>query len=324
MTLDGQHSDTYPITSGVPQGSILGPILFLVFINDLHDQIICDLATYADDTSLYSCINEKSGYPERSNMANSLERDLSTVTDWGAQWLVTFNSSKTKLLSVNRYRDPVDIPISMAGRALPESSGFKLLGLNFSKDLTWNEYIRSIAKRAAMKVGSLYRARRYLPTECILHLYKSLIRPCIEYCCHIWAGSSADVLSLLDRIQKRVVNIVGPQLAAKLQSLSHRRDVASLSLFYKYYHGLCSDELSSLVPPTKVFNRRTRLSTNSHTFTVEVPSCKKKFYSSSFFPRTSVLWNSLPSACFPEGCNLGSFKSRVNKHLSSRITSLAH
>ena len=141
---------------------------------------------------------------------------MSTVTDWGSQWLVTFNCTKTKLLSINRYKNRGDIPISMADKSLPESSGFRLLGLNFSNDLTWNEYIKSIAKRAAMKVGSLYRARRYLSLECIIHLYKSLIRPCIEYCCHIWAGSSAVVLSLLDRIQKRVVNIVGPDLASKL------------------------------------------------------------------------------------------------------------
>ena len=316
VILDGQHSSIYSITSGVPQGSILGPILFLIFINDLPDTIISELAIYADDTSLYSCLNEKSGLFERLELAGSLELDLSSVTEWGSQWLVTFNSAKTKLLSINRYRISDNIPISMADNVLTESSSFRLLGLTFSKDLTWSDYIKSIAKSAAMKVGSLYRARRYLSSECILHLYKSLIRPYMEYCCHIWAGAASDVLGLLDRIQKRVVNIVGPTLAASLQPLSIRRDVASLSLFYKFYHGRCSSELLSLVPPPKVSQRVTRLSSQSHPFTVVVPSCRKSFYSRSFFPRTSSMWNSLPLSCFPADYDLHSFKSRVNRFLS--------
>ena len=166
-----------------------------------------------------------------------------------------------------------------------------------------------------MKVGTLYRARSYLSPECILHLYKSLIRPCMEYCCHIWAGAPATVLSLLDRIQRRVSNIIGPKFAANLQSLHHRRNVASLCLFYRYYNGMCSSELFDLVPPNKVFNRCTRLATNSHPFTVEVPSCQKKFYAASFFPRTSVMWNALPLSCFPDSYNLNRFKSRVNRYL---------
>lgn len=315
VVLDGQCSSVYSITSGVPQGSILGPILFLLFINDLPDEMMSELAMFADDTSLYSTVSEKTCFFDRLELASSLESDLRSATDWGKQWLVTFNSSKTKLLSINRYRNPDNISISMSGNTLTESTSFRLLGLTFSKDLTWNEYIRSIAKSAAMKVGSLYRARQFLSSECILYLYKALIRPCMEYCCHVWAGSSSNVLSLLDKVQRRICNIIGPDLAIKLQPLCHRRNVASLSLFYKYYHGRCSDEISSLVPPPKIAKRNTRLSTRSHPFTVSVPLCKKAFYSNSFFPRTSVLWNSLPSYCFPDVYNLNVFKSRVNRFL---------
>ena len=85
---------------------------------------------------------------------------------------------------------------------------------------------------------------------------------------------------------------------SNLQSLSHRRNVASLSLFYKYFHGSCSDELKSLTPPIKSFLCKT------HPFTVQTPFCQKDFYSTSFFPRTSELWNSLPLSCFPPSYNL--------------------
>ena len=233
-----------------------------------------------------------------------------------------FNQNKAKLLSINRSRSSENISILMSGQPLPESPLVKLLGLTFSTDLSRKEYIISIAKSASKKVGSLYRARNYLSPECILYLYKSLIRPAMEYCCHIWPGSPANSLSLLDKIQKRVINIIGPTLAAKLQPLSLRRDVASLSLFYKYYHGHCSKELSSLVPGALVHTRLTRHSLRSHPFSVAIPFSKKRRYTRSFFPRTSKLWNSLPSSCFPKSYNLQHFKSSANRYLVSKLSSL--
>ena len=93
---------------------------------------------------------------------------------------------------------------------------------------------------------------------------------------------------LLDRIQRRKTNIVGPDLSSNLQSLSHRRNVASLSLFYKYFHGSCSNELKSLTPILKSFNRVTRYSANSHPFTVQLPFCNRQFYLTSFCPRIDL------------------------------------
>ena len=154
-------------------------------------------------------------------LAQSLESDLSRISDWGKKWQVSLNSEKTKVLSANRYVNPEATPISLNGTTLEESSSIRLVGLTVSKDLTWNEYILSVAKKASMKVGSLYRARRCLSPEIILHLYKSLIRPCMEYCCHIWAGASATVLNMLDRIQRRVIYMVGQKLSSNLQSLTH-------------------------------------------------------------------------------------------------------
>ena len=315
VVLDGAASSIYSINSGVPQGSILGPILFLIFINDLPDSVLSSLAIFADDTSLYSCIERKPSPSDQAEIARSLQLDLDSTTQWGSRWLVTFNATKTKLLSISKRRS-VDHPqICMSGNPLPESSSVKLLGLTLTSDLSWGQYIQSIAKIAARKVGSLYRARSYLSQAAILHIYKSLVRPCMEYCCHLWAGAPSTSLNLLDRIQRRVVNIVGPDLSAKLDNLSHRRDVASLSLFYKYFNGRCSSELSSLVPPLKVFHRQTRFASNAHPYTVSVPVSNRSFYSQSFFPRTANLWNSLPSSCFPDHYDLHSFKSLVHRHL---------
>ena len=323
VVLDGRSSSCYSINAGVPQGSVLGPTLFLIFINDLPDSILSKLAIYADDTTLYRSLGKSRSVDknetrrEKNKMAADLECDLRTVTEWGDRWLVSFNASKTKLLSINKFRDPILPPIAMNGHEVPESSNVRLLGLSLTNNFSWNGYIESIAKLTAMKVGSLYRVRNFLSPASILYIYKSTIRPCMEYCCHLWAGASAECLHLLDRIQNRIINIIGPELASDLQSLSHRRNVASLSLFYRYFHGRCSNELHELVPPPKTFFRVTRHSSQAHPYCVKVPCCKKGIYYSSFFPRTATLWNSLPSYCFPGSYDLQSFKCNVNRHLLS-------
>ena len=198
----------------------------------------------------------------------------------------------------------------------------KLLGLKLTPDLKWNDYITSIAKEAAKMVGNLYRLRKFLTPSSIAYLFKSQIRPRMEYCCHIWAGASESSLSKLDQVQRRLRWLIGDELFNTLQPLPHRRNVASLSLFYRYFHGKCSDELHSLVPPIRSFPVRTRFAVSVHPFFVDIPKIRTKFHMDSFFPRTSSLWNSLPSECFPASYNLHLFKSRVNKHLSSKLSTM--
>ena len=159
----------------------------------------------------------------------------------------------------------------------------KLLGLNFTPDLKWNSYIDSdsVAKDAARIMGSLYRSMRLLTPESLLYLYKSQIRPIMEYCSHIWEGSSKTILSALDRVQRRMRGLVGEELFASLQSLSHRHNVASLSLFYRYIYGKCSDELHLLVPPVRDFPIK---SSEAHPHFLKIATPRCKFHSASFSP----------------------------------------
>ena len=126
----------------------------------------------------------------------------------------------------------------------------------------------------------------------------------------IWAGSSHRSLSALDSVQHRLKGLVGPELYSTLQPLSHRRNVASISLFYRYIYGKCSTELHSLVPPLRVFRRQTRYSNDcaKHPFLLQILKSHHKFHESSFFPR-----NSLPPEAFPDNYNINKFKSNANK-----------
>ena len=95
MILDGKSSQEYPVNVGVPQGSILGPTLFLLYINYLPDDVICDIAIYADDTTLYSRCDGASDLWQQLELASELESDLRDTVDWGKKWLVDFNAGKT-------------------------------------------------------------------------------------------------------------------------------------------------------------------------------------------------------------------------------------
>ena len=137
----------------------------------------------------------------------------------------------------------------------------------------------------------------------------------MEYCCHVWAGAPNCYLELLDKLQKQICRTVGPSLAASLEPLAHCRNVASLSLFYRYYLGRCSSELAQLVPLPCSRGRSSRYSDRLHNFSVTIPRCYKDVYVNSFFPRRARLWNSLPIECFPLTYDLSSFKSRFKRYL---------
>ena len=123
-----------------------------------------------------------------------------------------------------------------------------MLGLTFSSKSAWGSYIISLAKTASKKIEALIHSIKFLSPEVALYLCKSTICPCMEYCCHVWAGAPSCYLELLDKLQKRICRTVGPSLAASLELLAHHRNVASVSLFYRLYFGKCSSELAHLVP----------------------------------------------------------------------------
>ena len=154
-------------------------------------------------------------------MASELESDLQDTVDWGKKWLVDFNAGKTQLVSFDRSNNNGSIDVKMDGSVLEEKSSFKMLGLTFSSKLDWGSYIISIAKTASKKIEALIRSMKFLSPEVPLYHYKSIIWPCMEYCCHVWAGAPSCYLELFDKLQKRIYSTVGTSLAACLEHLAH-------------------------------------------------------------------------------------------------------
>ena len=142
-----------------------------------------------------------------------------------------------------------------------------MLGVTLDSDLSWNDHIISVAKAAACKLGFLFRTKRFFTPTQLLTLYKAQIRPCREYCSHLWRAASKHSLNTLDAILRRAIRLIGdPALTDIFDSLAHRRFVSVLSLFYRYYHGFCSDEIKSIIPPKASFARNTRFSKIQHPY----------------------------------------------------------
>ena len=156
MVLDGKSSQEYPVNVGVPQGSILGPTHFLLDINALSEDVTCNIAIYADDTTVYSKCDQVSDLWQQLELASELESDLRDTVDWGRKWPVDFNAGKTQLVSFDQSNST---GVKMDGCVLEEKiKSLKMLGLIFSPKMDWVSYIISIAKTTSKKIGVLIRS----------------------------------------------------------------------------------------------------------------------------------------------------------------------
>ena len=197
MVPEGKSSQEYPVNVGVPQGFILGPTHFLLYINDLPDDVICNIAVYADVTTLYSKCDQASDLWQQLELASDLESDLQYTVDWGRKWLVDFNAGKTQLVS---SKNTGVIDVKMDGGVPEKKSSFKMLGLTFSSKLDWGSYVVSIVKTASKKIGALICSMKFLSPEVALYRSKSTTQPCMEYCCHVWADAPICYLESLDKL----------------------------------------------------------------------------------------------------------------------------
>ena len=276
IRVDGFLSEPHSINPGAPQGSVISPVLSILFINDLLSCTSSSVYSFTDDTYLSSSFSSNPPNLSQSNVssyfntsASLLTNDLSTIEMWGNDNRVKFNHGKTTQVVISRKHHRVFPPVFMSGHELDISSSFTQLGLSVSSNLSWKTNNHSTAKHASQKLGFLSRARGFFSPSQLLTIYKSQIRPSLEYCSHVWDGAPRSSLHLLDKVQSKAIRLINNQsLTKSLQSLSHRRLVADLSIFYRYFHGHCSLKIKSIIPDPLKHVRPTRSFTQSHPFQV--------------------------------------------------------
>ena len=203
VQIKGVNSSQREVKIGVPQGSILGPLLFIIYINDIvHIEIGGQIMLYADDTALFFKHKDQETLQYITNMA------LSKVTNWLKANYLTINTSKTLLQVYTMRKTSQPINIHIDGVNIKEMKTIKYLGVLFDADLKFTSHINSICSIISRNIGSIARARRYLRKQELLQLYNSLIFPYINYCCFIWGSNYDERLRKLSVLQKRSMRLI--------------------------------------------------------------------------------------------------------------------
>ncbi|RVE40332.1 hypothetical protein evm_015018 [Chilo suppressalis] len=293
---------------------------------ELYDLIpLGNIHCYADDSTVHAgylgqaAAGQAVTKEKRKNLVIELNQALDHISEWGTRNLVEFNDKKTQACAFAAKTSPF-LPLpSLQGTTLPLQSNISMLGMEVRLDLNPKDYIETVIKTASRKLGVLNKVRRFFTPDQLCLLYKTQVRSCVEYCSHLWDGSDKYLLDALDRLQRRAIRIIGDEEVTKhLEPLQLRRDVASLSAFYRLYHGECSEELFSLIPPSPFLQRTTRAGLRCHRLTVATIPTRTKKFGDSFLCRTIRKWNALPAHVFPPSYNLGSFKRGVKKQHAGR------
>ena len=293
--IKGKISSYKTVFSGVPQGSVLGPLLFLVYINDIVKDIESQVKLFADDTSMYLRLNDG---VRRAEILNS---DIKKILTWSRIWKVNFNPSKTELLTLSNQRQPDVYPLSFDNDILSETTSHKHLGVILQNDCKWNSHIESIVAKIRPLIACL-RSYKYIFSRKTLEiLYKSYILPHLDYSDVVWDNCPAVLSNELENTHLEALRIITGSVRGtsheKLYresgfiTLKARRDRHKLLMFFKLINGHLPNYLSAYIPPLvsdiNPYHRR-------RPFERQVPVSRTELYRHSFFPSTTVLWNNLP------------------------------
>ena len=291
VALPGVQSNWNYIRAGVPQGSILGPLLFLLFINGIVTDIGSNIRLFADDTSLYMIVDNSTATAEFLNL------DLEKIIEWAKTWLVTFNPLKTEALLISRKLiKPYLPPLHMDNQIIDEVDTHKHLGIYLSNDCSWHKHIDYVKEN-----------------------YLTFIRPILEYGDIVWDNCTLYEKQELDKIQNEAARIVTGTTKLisiqtlygeiKWETLETRRNKHKLVLFYKMFNNISPAYLSSLVPPS-ISSISTPNLCNAEN--VQAIDSRTSQYLNSFLPSVVREWNNLPLQIRSSN-SVNSFKGQLNR-----------
>ena len=330
VVLEGESSDAVAVESGVPQGTVLGPILFLCHINDLPSCVESEVRLFADDCLLYRQINTLADH-------TTLQNDLTKLEQWAQTWGMRFNAKKCYILSTTSRSSHF---YSLNNTILQQVSSIPYLGVQISDDLKWNTHIDSITKRASSTLGFVRRNLRSCPEHCRRTAYTSLIRPSLEYAASVWDPHTQTEIDRLEKVQRRAARFIKNDYCSrtpgcvttmlsdlKLPPLQLRRQQLRLSFFYKVVEGLVpAMPPAQFLSPVRASKRLIKAKTfqgfqttniiskhqilNSRGF--QIFPTQTDTFEHSFFPRTTRDWNQLSDdiVCAP---SIDAFRTRLQQ-----------
>ena len=293
VVVEGTRSNCINVKTGVPQGSVLGPCLFLCYINDLPSKISSKSRLFADDTVAYRFITS-------ANDPDKLQEDLQRLEEWEKEWDMAFHPDKCSVISFTRSKSPPLNNYTLHGQTLEKVTSTKYLGVTLEAKLDFTKHIENICANANRALGFLRRNLKVCSSRIKEMAYKAMVRPIVEYACTVWDPNTDKLTQSLEKVQRRAARFVTNRyrntssvtdMLTQLQwpSLKHRRRCARLSMMHKIINNQASVSCPGLVkqPPS---GRRCK-----HNQQLQKIPCRTDYRQRQFFPRTITDWNSLPA-----------------------------
>ena len=308
VVVNGKVSEWGSVGSGVPQGSVLGPTAFLVYINDLDIEIKNDILKFADDTKLFAAIRSDED-------AVRLQDDVNKLYEWSKKWQMNFNVDKCKCVHIGRNNK--DHGYYIGDNIVQESSSEKDLGVIVESTMDWGKQCANVARSGNMMLSQINRTFTYKTGSLIKNLYKSLVRPKFDYCMQAWRPWLQQDVTLLEKVQRRMTRMI-PELRQQpyqvrlrklgLTTLETRRRRADLIEVYRMFNGL--DDID----PKLFFVSQEGCSTRGHRLKILKQRARLDVRKYCFSHRVVNDWNNLPARAI-ESNTLNEFKGYVDNYL---------
>ena len=298
VLLQQSKSPWKPVSSGVPQGSILGPVLFLLYVNDIPNIVESTAKMFADDTKVYRV----SASVQKCEI---LQQDLNKLSAWSRKWLLKFNADKCVVL---RLRQAIDYLYTLDNVYLLEVVDQKDLGVTVTNDLKPRTHITIMTKKANQKIGIIRRCFSDLTSEKVTILYTTIIRPILEYASPTWNPWTKHDIQTLEKTQRRCLRLCKEHI--DLPSLEQRRRNTDIVETYKILNNLYT------VNPDKYFQRPHR-DLRGHSQKLFQPRTNSEVRRNFFSSRVIKDWNRLPAAT-AEAPTLAAFKHAITSGIHWR------
>ena len=311
VVVGGEASDWSDVISGVPQGSVFGPTLFLLYINDMPSTANTSISLFADDTKLYCPCKDH----------DLLQADLDMLCNWSSKWQLLFNTDKCKVVHIGRTNQQLSYTMldnQNERHRLMSSVIEKDLGIFVDNKLSFDQHIQSIVKKANSLVGLIRRSFTYLDERAFCTIFKAIVRPLLEYCNSIWYPSLAYHIDEIEHVQRRATKLV-----PSLSLLPYHERLTRLKLPSLQYRRLRGDMIETYKLITKKYSINPSTffifaegPTRGHPYKIAKPRSQTSIRHHFFTNRIINSWNGLTNEIV-SSTSVNVFKNRLDKFWES-------
>ena len=311
VRINNSYSDFSPITSGIPQGSILGPVLLIFFINDLPDNVNSKCKIFADDTKIYNSADN----------SQSIQDDINSLMDWSDIWQLKFNAQKCNVIHIGKSSTVNDYFMGDNNTKINSVEHEKDIGVTFDTKLNFDIHINSVVSKANQLIGLVKRSFQFLDQDMFLKLYKAIIRPHLEYANVIWHPIYKRQQSSIENTQRRATKIL-----SKIKHMSYKDRLIYLNLPSIKYRQLRNDLIQTFklmhgidnIDSNNIFSINEYDKTRNSTMKLYKLQSRSLIRSNYFSNRVNNTWNKLNEST-KMSKDINTFKRNIDQELEDFI-----